>query len=408
MKKYMMRILVFLLAFLTAFSTTLFAFAGNSGEKSAETVSGYYAVNTDIPVEIKAKSAVLADVDTGIVLAEFNADERLFPASVTKIMTILLTVEAIEEGKISLTDEVTCSKSAASKGGSEIWLEEGEVMTVDELLRATVIGSANDAACALGEYISGSEEAFVILMNARAKELNMTNTVFENATGLDDTAVDHKTTARDIAVMSCELLKHEMIENYSTVWMDSLRDGKTELVNTNKLVRFYSGTTGLKTGTTDKAGCCISASAKRDGLHLVAVVLGSDTSTDRFETAKALLSWGFSNYSSVELTPDFSLITDLKVIGGEKTKLTPTAEGFSRLLVKKGDEERAEQTAELPVDVEAPVLKGQNLGKIIITLDGETLAKYSIVSTEEIKRLTFFTSLKRLSVFLVSGKCDYE
>lgn len=408
MKKYMMRILGFLLAFFTVFSISFSVYAENGeGESDAVGKSEYYAVNTDVPVEIKAKSAILVEVDSGITLAEFNADERLFPASVTKIMTLLLTVEAIEEGKISLTDEVTCSKNAASKGGSEIWLEEGEVMTVDELLRATAIGSANDAACALGEYVSGSEEAFVTLMNARARELNMTNTVFENATGLDDTAVDHKTTARDIAVMSCELLKHEMIENYSTVWMDSLRDGKTELVNTNKLVRFYSGTTGLKTGTTDKAGCCVSASAKRDGLHLVAVVLGSDTSTDRFETAKALLSWGFSNYSSVEVYPDLSLITEVKVIGGEKTALTPTAESFSRLLVKKGDEEKIEQKAELPLDVEAPVLKGQSLGKIMLTLNGETLFEYGIVSEEDIKKLTFFTSLKRLSSFLVSGKYDY-
>lgn len=412
MKKYLMRISCFLLSFCILISVSVSAFAENTGSESenggTKAGDGYYDFNTGLQVEVKAKAAILVDVNSGTVLAELNADERLFPASVTKIMTILLCVEAIEEGRISLTDEITCSETAASKGGSEIWLEQGEIMTVDELLRATVIGSANDAACALGEYISGSEEAFVKLMNARAAELDMTNTVFENATGLDDTATDHKTTARDIAKMSIELLKHEMIKNYSTVWMDSLRDGKTELVNTNKLVRFYSGTTGLKTGTTDKAGCCISASAERDGLHLVAVVLGSDTSNDRFQGAKALLSWGFSNFSSVKVTPDLSLLAPVKVFGGEKTSFTPSVSEEALILVKKGDEEKLSQKAELSLDVQAPVLKGQTVGKISVEIDGEKLFTFDVFSNEEIKELTFFTALKRLSLFLLSGACDYS
>lgn len=200
-----------------------------------------------LPVEIKAKSALLMDVSTGKVLMEYNPDLKLFPASVTKIMTMLLVAEAVSERKIALTDSVPCSENAASKGGSQIWLEPGESMTVDELLRATAIGSANDAATLLGEYVSGSEQAFIDLMNARAKELGMQNTCFVNATGLDDTTEEHLTTARDIAIMSRELLKHEFIMKYTTVWMDSLRSGETELVNTNRLVRFYDGTTGLKT-----------------------------------------------------------------------------------------------------------------------------------------------------------------
>lgn len=419
LKKYMMRLISFVCVFCFLSVT---AFAEDSGESSSvEVLNGIASEikkdDTDnesenmqegFPVEISARSAILVEVSSGTVLAEYNADERLFPASVTKIMTILLVAESLEEGKISLTDEVTCSKNAASKGGSEIWLEEGEIMTVDDLLKATVIGSANDAATLLGEYVSGSEEAFVKLMNTRAKELNMTNTVFENATGLDDTAVDHKTTARDIAVMSCELLKHDLIKNYSTVWMDSLRDGKTELVNTNKLVRFYKGTTGLKTGTTDKAGCCISASAERDGLHLAAVVMGSNTSTERFEAAKSMLSWGFANYSVVTPEADLSLITDVKVLGGEKTGITPEVPKLSPVIVKKGDEDKIEQEVELSVDTQAPVLKGQALGKIKLKLNGGVICEYNIVSPEEVKELTFLTSVKRLSLFLLNGKCDYD
>lgn len=410
MKKYMMRFVSFFCAILFgAFSA--FAVNAEKGEALATVNDEQLPEAADeaaFPVKINARSAILVEVSTGEVLAEYNADERLFPASVTKIMTILLVTESIESGKISLTDQVTCSKNAASKGGSEIWLEEGEVMTVDELLRATVIGSANDAATLLGEYVSGSEEAFTALMNARAKELNMTGTVFENATGLDDTATDHKTTARDVAIMSCELLKHDLIKNYSTVWMDSLRDGKTELVNTNKLVRFYNGTTGLKTGTTDKAGCCISASAERDGLHLVAVVLGSSTSTERFESAKAMLSWGFSSYSTVKPEPELSLITEVKVLGGEKSAVMPEVPEFSPVLVKKGEENGIKQEIELSLDIKAPVLKGQALGKITLKSEDKVLCEYNIVSPEDINELTFFTSFKRLAAFLFNGKCDYS
>ena len=275
------------------------------------------------PVEIKAKAAVLMDVSTGKVLMKYNENEKVYPASVTKIMPLLLVCEAIDEGRISLSDVVTVSGSASSKGGSQIWLKEGEQMTVDELLKATAVYSANDACTALGEYIAGSDEAFVEMLNKRAKELGMNNTHFENCTGLDDTTENHLTTAMDVATMSKELLSHELIVNYTTIWMDSLRDGQTELVNTNKLVRFYEGTTGLKTGTTSKAGCCVSASAMRDGTHLIAVVMGSENSSDRFETAKSMLNWGFANYSTVTPVIDSNLIPAVGVINGVEEKIYP-------------------------------------------------------------------------------------
>lgn len=358
----------------------------------------------NLPIEIKAKSAVLMDVTTGEVLLEYNADEKLFPASVTKIMTMLLVMEAIADGKISLTDIVVCSENASKKGGSQIWLEPNEEMTVNDLLKSTAIGSANDAATLLGEYISGSEEAFISLMNERAKELGMNNTHFENATGLDDTTDTHLTTARDIGIMSVELMKHDLITDYTTVWMDSLRNGETELVNTNKLVRFYSGTTGIKTGTTNKAGCCVSASAKRDDLHLVAVVMGSANSNERFETAKAMLNYGFSNYTLADLKIDPSAFHDVKVIGGEKECVKPLIKEATTILLKKGDEEKLEQTLTLVENVEAPVVQNQKLGSVKFTLSGECVAEFPILASENIEKLTFHTSFKRLMNFLACGE----
>lgn len=350
----------------------------------------------ELPIEIKAKAAVLMDASTGKILMKYNENERLYPASVTKIMPLLLITEAIDEGKISLDDTVTASATAASKGGSQIWLKEGEQMTVDELLKATAVYSANDACTALGEYLAGSDEAFVSLMNERAAELGMTNTHFENCTGLDDTADNHLTTAADVALMSRELLKHEIIMNYTTIWMDSLREGKTELVNTNKLVRFYQGTTGLKTGTTAKAGCCVSASAMREGTHLIAVVMGSSNSSDRFETAKAMLNWGFANYSTVTPKIDASLIPDVGVIGGVKEKITPKIPDTQAVLIQKGRENDIVQKVDLALDVAAPVENGQILGTVSFTLDGETLGKYSLTADEQIGRLTFGVIFRRI------------
>lgn len=359
-------------------------------------VSPANAAEEKPPVDIKAKAAVLMDASTGKVLMKYNENEKLYPASVTKIMPLLLVCEAIDEGRISLGDTVTVSASAASKGGSQIWLKEGEQMTVDELLKATAVYSANDACTALGEYIAGSDEAFVKLLNERAKELGMTNTYFENCTGLDDTTENHLTTALDVAIMSRELLKHELITNYTTIWMDSLRNGQTELVNTNKLVRFYEGTTGLKTGTTAKAGCCVSASAMRDGTHLIAVVMGSENSTDRFETAKAMLNMGFANYSTVTPVIDTSLIPKVGVIGGVVEEIMPKIPQVNPVLIEKGRDGDITQTIDLAVDVAAPVEQGQVLGTVTFRLGDEEIGTYNLISPDTVDMLTFGIIFKRI------------
>lgn len=355
-----------------------------------------------MPVEIKAKAAVLMDVSTGKVLLKYNENEKLYPASVTKIMPLLLVVEAIDSGKISLNDTVTVSANASSKGGSQIWLKEGEQMTVDDLLKSTAVYSANDACTALGEYLAGSDASFVAMLNERASQLGMKNTHFENCTGLDDTTENHLTTALDVATMSRELLKHEMIINYTTIWMDSVRNGETELVNTNKLVRFFEGTTGLKTGTTAKAGCCVSASAKRDNTHLIAVVMGSENSSDRFETAKALLNWGFSNYTTVTPVIDPKMIPAVNVINGVTEQITPSVPQAESVLIPKGKENEIKQTIDLAVDVSAPVEKGQILGTVTFSVDGEKLGEYKLTAPETVKALNFTIVFKRVAEALIS------
>lgn len=350
---------------------------------------------SDMLVTVNAKAAILVDASTGQVLAAMNEHDRLFPASVTKIMTLLLVMEAVDSGRLNLTDEVVASATAAAKGGSQIWLKEGETMTVDELLRAAAIYSANDACEALGEHIAGSEEALVQMLNDRAKELGMNDTHFDNCTGLDDTTDTHLTSAFDVALMSVELLKHELIQKYSTVWMDSLRNGATELVNTNKLIRFYDGATGLKTGTTAKAGCCVSASAMREGTHLVAVIMGSPTSDDRFGGAKALLNWGFANYETVTPAVDLSMITRVNVIGGVEENFMPIISELSPVLIKKGESEKIEQSVELATDVQAPVEAGQRVGTVRFSLNGETLGEYPLMSEKRIDKLTFAEILRR-------------
>ena len=355
-----------------------------------------FSANEDEKLDVKAKSYVLMDVSNGKLLLGKNEHERLYPASVTKIMTLLLVIERIDSGKLSLEDKVTASTAAAGKGGSQIWLKEGETMTVDELLRAAAIGSANDACTALAEHIAGSEEGFVKLMNAKANELGMKDTNFENCTGLDDDTENHLTSAYDIALMSCELLSHERIQNYTTVWMDSLRSGATELVNTNKLVRFYKGTTGLKTGTTSKAGHCISASAMRKNLHLIAVVLGAENSTDRFEGAKALLNYGFANYETVTPNFDSSLITDVNVIKGIEQSVTPQVEKVLPMTLETGTGAKIQPKINLALSVEAPVEKGQVLGTLDFEIDGNVIASYNIVSPVEIRKINFGDMLIRL------------
>ncbi len=343
-----------------------------------------------ITATLSAKSVILMEMSSGQVLLEKNADEQLPPASITKIMTLLLVMESLDEGKITLEDTVTASREAASKGGSQIWLKENEAMTVHELIKATAVASANDASTALAEYIAGDETSFVALMNARAQELGMTNTNFENCSGLDDTTENHYTTARDIAIMSQELMKHEKIKEYTTIWMDSLRDGETELVNTNRLIRFYEGATGLKTGTTSKAGYCISATAQRDGMELVAVVLGSDNSTDRFEDAKKMLNWGFANYAIYEPQIDTSLITDVNVLYGEQEIIKPAVQNPQPILIEKRTEEKITQRVDICIDVEAPVEKGQKLGAVYFEMDGEIIATCPIICETEVQKRGVF------------------
>ncbi|MBR4123515.1 MAG: D-alanyl-D-alanine carboxypeptidase [Clostridia bacterium] len=323
------------------------------------------------------------------ILYESNADEKLSPASITKIMPLLLVMEAIERKDISLETVVTASEHACSMGGSQIWLEPGESMTVDELLKATVIASANDACVALGELIAGSEEGFVALMNERAKQLGMNNTTFINCTGLD--AEGHLTTAHDVAIMSSELIKHDLIKNYSTVWMDSLRDGQSELVNTNKLVRFYEGTTGLKTGTTSIAKYCLSATAVRHGLELVAVVLAGETSNDRFAGAKKLLDYGFANYTFTTVEPELKE-KEIDVLKGVKKKVGVAADGGVDVLLTKKESAEISKTCEWNKNIEAPIKKGDILGYVNVYNGENEIGKIEIKATEDVKKMNIFVA----------------
>lgn len=345
-------------------------------------------------LDLRSKSAILVEQTTGEVLYEMEPDIPMHPASITKVMTLLLTFEAMDQGKFGLDTVVSCSEHACSMGGSQVWLEPGEEMTVRDLLKATAISSANDAAVALAETVAGSEEGFVELMNRRAGELGMVNTVFKNATGLD--AEGHMSTARDIALMSAELLRHDQIKEYSTVWMDSLRGGETQLVNTNKLVRFYDGATGLKTGTTDGAGSCLSASAERGGLSLVAVTLGSATSDERFYTARKLLDYGFANYTMAQPPSIEGQLEPVKVLRGVSPTVETEYESPAAFVVRKGEEQNLSQEITLVQDVEAPVEKGQSLGKVTITLDGRQLGEYRVKAKEAVDRMTFSAGFGRM------------
>ena len=336
-------------------------------------------------LEIGAKSVILMEVNTGHVLYESNADEKTPPASITKIMSLLLVMEEIAKGNITLETQVTASEHACSMGGSQIWLEPGETMTVDELLKATVIASANDACVALGELVAGSEEGFVAMMNARAKELGMNSTNFINCTGLD--AEGHLTTAHDVAIASAELIKHELIKTYSTVWMDTLRGGQSELVNTNKLVRFYEGTTGLKTGTTSEAGYCLSATAEREGLELVAVVMSGESSSERFEGAKKLLNYGFANYTFSEIEAELSK-TEVKIKKGVKNKLTVEANEKLKLLLEKTSAKEITQTTEFNENITAPVKEGDTVGFVNFYVGDELVGRIEITAAETVEKVT--------------------
>ena len=338
-------------------------------------------------LDLPAPSYVLMERSTGEVLLEHNAHERLRPASVTKVMTLLLIMEALDDGRIGWDDMVQTSAAAAAKGGSQIYLEENEQLPLEEMLKSIVVSSANDCACAMAEHIAGSEAAFVEMMNARAEQLGMTDTRFVNCTGLDDEpeAAEHLTTAYDIALMSRELLGHEAIKKYTTIWMDTVRDGQFGLSNTNKLVRFYDGTTGLKTGYTSAAGHCLSASAERNGMELIAVVLHCASSTDRFESAKALLNYGFSNYALV--TPEPGELPAVPVTLGTAAEITPVLADETPILIDKALAAGVETRVCVDESVTAPVEAGQTLGTLTITSGGQTIAERDLIAPEAVEAL---------------------
>lgn len=338
--------------------------------------------------EIKVKSSILMCSNTRDILLEDNAYEHLSPASVTKIMSILLFLEAIDSGKISLDDMVPASENAVSKGGSQIWLEVGEQMSVNDLLKAVIISSANDACTLLGEYVAGSDSGFVDMMNNKVKELGLTNSHFENCTGLDDDTTDHYSCAYDLAIIACEVMKYDLVKEYSTVWLDSLRGGKTELNNTNKLVNKYSGITGLKTGTTSNAGFCLCATASRDGLNLVSVVLGADTSDDRFDKSCELLDYGFANYKIEKFSFDENKINNVKVKNGVIKEIKPIIDNTNEIIVPKSSSD-FEYTYKISKEVKAPVKSGDKLGEIIVKCDNKAISTVNLVAKDNINKIEF-------------------
>ena len=336
-------------------------------------------------LQVAAKGAVLMDQGSGQVLYEKDAHTRLPIASVTKVMTLLLVMEALDSGKIAWTDPVTCSETAASMGGSQIWLEPGEIMSVEELVKAAAVVSANDACAALAEHISGSIPVFVAQMNQRAAQLGMENTEFKDCSGLDDSGYS---CAYDVAVMSRALMEHKDIEKYTTIWMDSLRGGSSQLVNTNKLVRHYNGATGLKTGTTNAAGHCLAATARREDTAFVAVVLGCATTNDRWAGARTMLDYGFAGYTAYTPPADAVTVAPIPVLGGQQKTVTARPDTPQKLLLKKGAAEQVEMETEVAADLQAPVSAGQTVGVWRLKLGEEILAEYPIRTTAEVPAAT--------------------
>ena len=342
-------------------------------------------------LEVAAKSALLMDMTTGAVLYEQNAHEKLAPASVTKVMTMLLIMEAIDSGKIGWNDTVTVSESAAAKGGSQIYLKVGETMSVSDMLKSVAVSSANDCACALAEHIAGSESAFVEKMNIRASQLGMNDTHFVNCTGLDDdpNAREHLTSAYDIALMSRELmLNHPDIQKFTTIWMDTVRNGAFGLSNTNKLIRFYPGATGLKTGFTSGAGYCLSATAQRDGLSLIAVVMGAKTSQERFAGCKAMLDYGFANFALVK--PELPTDNSIPIKLGTQKHVTAIPSEDVKLLIDKGQKDQVNIQVALEECLTAPVSKGQKIGTLTVRVGEQILRQVPMVANDTVPRLTWW------------------
>ena len=341
-------------------------------------------------LNLESGGAILIEQKTGEVLYEHNPHEQLRPASVTKVMSLLLIMEALDSGQIALTDKVPCTEDAAGMGGSQIWLEVGEELTVDEMLKAICVVSANDCTVAMADYLCGSQEAFVDKMNERAKELGMNDTTLKNCHGIDEDG--HVTSAYDIALMSKELLNnHPTILNYTTIWMDTLRNGESELVNTNKLIRNYKGATGLKTGSTSIALYNLSASATRDGLSLIAVIMKAPTTKIRFSEAQKLLDYGFSNYQYKDLATKGTLLKEADVTKGVKSKINLVLENDVGILIKKGEDKNIEQTINIEENISAPIYEGQKMGEVIYTLNGEEVGRTNIIAESSIEKRTFFS-----------------
>ena len=358
-----------------------------------------YAEPNDNGMNFDCRSVILIEAETGTVLFEQNADEALPPASVTKVMTLLIVMEAIAQNKLSLSDTVTASAHACSMGGSQIYLEEGEQMSVEDMLKSVVIASANDAAVALAEHIAGTEEAFVALMNKRAEELGMKNTHFENTNGLDDSVENHVTSARDIAIMSAELISHKKILEYSSIWMDTIRNGEFGLTNTNRLVRFYKGANGLKTGSTSKAKFCISATAERKGMTLICVVMAAPTRDIRNATATALFDWGFANFD-IYNAPEID-IQPVKVVGGVKNSCL-VEQGTFKTVVDKANISKIKHTVQLPQNISAPIKKGDKIGSVEYFLENKLIGTSDIFASENIDKISFwylfFNILSKISL----------
>ena len=355
----------------------------------ANNITEEYTNDTENPLNLECESAILIEQNTGKILYSYNAHEKLRPASVTKIMSILLIMEAISEGKINYNTKIPCSENAASMGGSQIWLDTTESLSVEEMLKAICVVSANDCVTAMAEYLGGTEEGFVKIMNEKAKELGMNDTTFKNCHGIDEDG--HETSSYDISLMSKELLtKYPEITKYTTIWNDSLRNGKSELVNTNKLVRNYTGCTGLKTGSTSQALFNLSASATRDNLSLIAVVMKAPTSKIRFKNATSLLDFGFNNFEYKELIKKGDIVKNVKIAKGVKTEVNVIAESNCGTLIKKGNDINIEQNIQIPDVIQAPLNKEDIIGKVIYNLNGENVGECNLISKEDVNKINFF------------------
>ena len=381
---------IFLLPAICIASDTIYTWS-NSAKPLTETIS----TNATTNLSLNVASAVLIEQNSGQVLYNQNMHEKLRPASVTKVMTILLIMEAIDSGKLSYTDKIPCSEKAAGMGGSQIWLDVREELTVDEMLKAICVVSANDCTVAMAEYLAGTEEAFVEQMNTKAKELGMNDTTFKNCHGIDEDG--HVTSAYDIALMSRELLiKHPSITKYTTIYMDSLRDGKSSLVNTNKLVRNYKGATGLKTGSTSVALYNLSASATRTDLSLIAVIMKAPTSPIRFAEAQKLLDYGFNNFEYKKLANKNDLIKEISVNKGIENSVNAILENDSGVLIQKGQNKDIVQSIQLTDSVNAPVSAGQVLGNVTYSLNGNEIGKVNIVAEKSVGKNTAFNMIEHV------------